>query len=147
VKFRWPFEKFARLGQCRAKCSPIAEQTARATTDKPNTAARIQEGYQFIIGHAYSPTRIIARGVRVRYRASDGTGPRPVPGGGRGRRLTDMLHWCRENVPAGTWAQHRHSERRTGEAPRNFARFYFVSEADTEAFRRRWSRTHLRGDL
>ncbi len=65
----------------------------------------------------------------------------PIPGSGLGRRLIDMLDWCGENVPADTWAQHHHSERRTGETPRDFARFYFVSEADTEAFRGRWSRT------
>ena len=35
-----------------------------------------------------------------------------VPCSGLGRRLTDMLDWCRENVPAGTWVQHHHSERR-----------------------------------
>jgi hypothetical protein len=49
-----------------------------------------------------------------------------------------LLAWCRENVPAGTWDQHHHSERRKGEPPADFARFYFASEADAEAFRRRW---------
>ena len=63
----------------------------------------------------------------------------PVPGGGLGRRLTDMLEWCRENVPAGTWVQHHHSERRKGEQPADFARF-FLYEAVAEAFRRRWMR-------
>jgi len=64
----------------------------------------------------------------------------PVPGSGLGRRLTDILDWCRENVPAGTWAQHHHSERRKGEPPADFARFYFLYEAVAEAFRRRWMR-------
>jgi len=64
----------------------------------------------------------------------------PVSGGGLGRRLTEMLDWCRENVLAGTWAQHHHSERRKGEAPADFARFYFMDEADAEVFRRRWVR-------
>ncbi len=63
----------------------------------------------------------------------------PVPGDGLGRRLTDMLDWCREHVAADTWGQHHHSERRKGEAPRDFARFYFVTEKDAEAFRREWS--------
>ncbi len=62
----------------------------------------------------------------------------PVPGSGLGRRLTDMLNWCRENAPPGAWAQHHHSERRKGEAPTDFARFYFANEADAEAFRREW---------
>jgi hypothetical protein len=35
----------------------------------------------------------------------------PVPVGGLGNRLTEMLMWCRENIPAGAWAQHGHSER------------------------------------
>ena len=54
--------------------------------------------------------------------------------------LTDMLDWCRENVPAATWAHHHHSEPRKGEAPADFARFYFLYEAVAEAFRRRWIR-------
>jgi len=49
-----------------------------------------------------------------------------------------MLACCRENFAAGTWDQHRHTERRKGEAPADFARFYFVNEADAEAFRERW---------
>jgi hypothetical protein len=28
----------------------------------------------------------------------------PVPVGGLGNRLTEMLMWCRENIPAGAWA-------------------------------------------
>ena len=62
----------------------------------------------------------------------------PAPGAGLGRRLTDMLDWCRQNVPAGEWAQHGHSERRKGEPPTDFARFYFLYEAVAQAFRRRW---------
>ena len=64
----------------------------------------------------------------------------PVPGSGLGRRLTEMLDWCRENVPAATWSHHHHSERCKGEAPKDFARFYFLYEAVAEAFRRRWMR-------
>jgi len=59
-----------------------------------------------------------------------------VPGSGLGQRLTDMLSWCRENVTAGAWDQHGHSERRKGEAPIDYARFYFANEADAAAFRR-----------
>ncbi len=68
----------------------------------------------------------------------------PVPGSGLGLRLTDMLDWCRENVAAGTWAQHHHSERRKGEPPADFARFYFLYEAAAEAFRRRIDSTSPR---
>jgi len=64
----------------------------------------------------------------------------PVPGSGLGRRLTDMLDWCRESFAAGAWDQHHHSERRKGEAPIDYARLYFASEAAAEAFRRRWLR-------
>jgi hypothetical protein len=63
----------------------------------------------------------------------------PVPGSGLGRQLTDMLDWCRANIAAGTWAQHGHGEKRKGEAPRDYARFYFASEADAAAFRRLWA--------
>ena len=44
----------------------------------------------------------------------------------------------RENVAAGAWDEHGHSERRKGEAPADFARFDFMAETDAEAFRRRW---------
>jgi hypothetical protein len=62
----------------------------------------------------------------------------PVPDGGLGRRLTDMHAWCAANVAAGEWAEHSHQERRKGFRPVDFARFYFASEADAEAFRQRW---------
>jgi len=39
----------------------------------------------------------------------------PVPPGGLGRRLTDMLDWCHANVAAGGWAQ-RPSGMREGRA-------------------------------
>jgi len=61
----------------------------------------------------------------------------PIPTLGLGNRLTDMVIWCRENVTAGEWAQHHHSEHRKDEASTAFARFYFMHEADAEAFRRR----------
>ena len=62
----------------------------------------------------------------------------PVPRSGLGRDLTEMIDWCRENIPAGTWSHHNHRERRKGKAPKDFARFYFLYEAVAEAFRRRW---------
>ena len=65
----------------------------------------------------------------------------PVPIGGLGNRLTEMLMWCRANVPAGTWDQHGHSERpkKARVMPAVSARFYFASEGDAEAFRKLWA--------
>ena len=63
----------------------------------------------------------------------------PIPVGGLGTRLTEMLMWCRRNTPAGTWAQHGHGGRSgSGGTPAVSARFYFANEADAEAFRRQW---------
>jgi hypothetical protein len=63
----------------------------------------------------------------------------PVPGGGLGRRLTDLLDWCRSHIAADTWAEHGHSEKRKGVATLYFSRFYFASEADAEMFRKLWA--------
>jgi hypothetical protein len=64
----------------------------------------------------------------------------PVPIGGFGNRLTEMLMWCRQNIAAGMWTQHGHFERLTARAvPAVSARFYFASEADAETFRKLWS--------
>jgi len=62
----------------------------------------------------------------------------PVPPSGLGRRLTDMLDWCHANVAAGAWAQHGTRCVGRASAPRTFARWYFLSDADAVAFRRRW---------
>jgi hypothetical protein len=61
-----------------------------------------------------------------------------VPPTGLGGRLSAMLTWCRENVPAGAWKMHGHSEQKPAAIPPDYARFYFASEADAEAFRQRW---------
>ncbi len=61
----------------------------------------------------------------------------PVPGNGLGRRLTEMLDWCRANIAAGDWTQHGRGERRPGDVPQDFARFYFVDSVDAETFRRK----------
>jgi hypothetical protein len=45
----------------------------------------------------------------------------------------------RENDPAGTWDHQGHSERSKGEPPADFARLYFLSEADAAAFRREFA--------
>ena len=63
-----------------------------------------------------------------------------VPIGGRGNRLTEMLMWCRANVPAGAWDQHGHFERPIKRAVSAvLARFYFANAADAEAFRKLWA--------
>lgn len=64
-----------------------------------------------------------------------------MPSMGLGGRLNEMHAWCRKNIAAGQWEQHGHrdNEQRDDRGiPIDFARFYFVSEADAEAFRRRW---------
>jgi hypothetical protein len=62
-----------------------------------------------------------------------------VPLLGGMRRLRGMLDWCGAHVAAGAWDMHHHSERRRGELPAEFARFYFTTDADAEAFGRRWT--------
>jgi hypothetical protein len=52
----------------------------------------------------------------------------PIPGSDSGRMFTDILDWCRENVVP-DWDLHRDAD---------LVRFYFLHEADAEAFRKRW---------
>ena len=52
----------------------------------------------------------------------------PVPAGGLGGRLNEMLDWCRANIAAGEWDQQGRSEKALGQVPADFARFYFVTE-------------------
>lgn len=84
----------------------------------------------------------MARSTNLRKREAEARFPHKVdiavPEFGLGNRLDEMLLWCRANVPAGTWAQHHHSEGRLGEAAVDCARFYFIEEADAEQFRRQW---------
>jgi hypothetical protein len=63
-----------------------------------------------------------------------------VPPDGLGKRLTDMHDWCHDQVAAGQWEQHGHSDDRRDERGIwiDFCRFYFMDEADAEAFRREW---------
>jgi hypothetical protein len=51
-----------------------------------------------------------------------------------------MLQWCRENIAAGAWQQHGFMDKTRRDdngIPIDYARWYFMSEADAEAFRRR----------
>lgn len=63
----------------------------------------------------------------------------PVPDGGLGGRLTEMMYWCREHVSHGAWEQHGHMEQGRGVIPVHVVRFYFMIGADAEAFRQRWA--------
>ena len=53
--------------------------------------------------------------------------------GGLGR-LKNMLDWCGANVAAGAWDMYRHNEGRKGARSLEYARFYFTTETDVEAF-------------
>ena len=54
-----------------------------------------------------------------------------------------MLDWCRANIAAGEWDQHGNSEKQPGQVAVDFARFYFMTEADAELFRWRWLSKYL----
>lgn len=59
----------------------------------------------------------------------------PLPAHGLGGRLNDMIAWCRERVAAGQWDQHDYTERKPGEMPVDYARFYLATAEAAEAFR------------
>jgi hypothetical protein len=66
----------------------------------------------------------------------------PVPAGGESWPFAEMLAWCHANVAAGAWAQHGHMDKKRRDdhgIPIGFARWYFMSEADAEAFKKRWA--------
>jgi hypothetical protein len=62
----------------------------------------------------------------------------PVPPGGLGNRLNQMLAWCVTNIRAENWEQHGHSEKQPGQVPVDHARFYFLIAEDADLFRWRW---------
>ena len=53
-------------------------------------------------------------------------------------RLSEMVEWCSANVEPDQWAHYSHVEKSRGEPPRDYARFYFMTEADADLFWRRW---------
>lgn len=64
-----------------------------------------------------------------------------VPRSGEPWPFTEMLTWCSANVPEGAWEQHGHMDKRRRDArgiPIDYARWYFVSEADAAAFDSCW---------
>jgi hypothetical protein len=64
-----------------------------------------------------------------------------VPAYGEPWPYVEMLAWCRDNVPAGAWAEHGFMDKKRRDdrgRPIDFARFYFANEADADAFKRRW---------
>ena len=58
--------------------------------------------------------------------------------GGLGKRLDDMIAWCRDNLATDAWAQFGHAEHEPGQAPRDFVRFLFLDEGAAERFQERW---------
>ena len=62
----------------------------------------------------------------------------PVPVAGFGNRLNEMEAWCRTNFHADQWAHHGHSQKEPGQIAKDYARFYFLIEADAELFRWKW---------
>lgn len=65
----------------------------------------------------------------------------PVSPYGQPWPYADMLAWCQTNVAAGAWAQHGFMDRKRRDdwgIPIDFTRWYFMSDADAEAFRQRW---------
>jgi hypothetical protein len=49
-----------------------------------------------------------------------------------------MIAWCRANIEPDQWAHHGHVEKMKGQVPRDYARFYFAAEADSDLFWWRW---------
>jgi hypothetical protein len=62
----------------------------------------------------------------------------PVPPGGLGQQLTEMLAWCREHAARGRWDCYGHQVRTPGNALQQFARFYFADRSIADAFEREW---------
>jgi hypothetical protein len=57
---------------------------------------------------------------------------------GLGNRINEMEAWCRANFHADQWAHHGHREKEPGQIAKDYARFYFLTEADADLFRWRW---------
>jgi hypothetical protein len=63
----------------------------------------------------------------------------PVPEGGLGKQLNDMIEWCGERFTDWTHAGITDKSRRDGLGIRmTFARFYFANELAAQEFRERW---------
>ena len=59
---------------------------------------------------------------------------------GLGNRIKEMEAWCRSNFHTDQWAHHNHSEKEPGQIAKDYARFYFLTEADADLFRWKWVR-------
>ena len=65
-----------------------------------------------------------------------------VPTYGQTWPFVEMVTWCRDNVPAGTWEEHSFIDKTRRDErgiPIDFARFYFTREVDAAAFQQRWA--------
>jgi hypothetical protein len=60
----------------------------------------------------------------------------PVPQGGLGRQLEEMVGWCHGR--AALWALHGRGSGDRRSPPRGYARFYFVEEPTAAAFAEAW---------
>ena len=60
----------------------------------------------------------------------------PVGPLGLGKRLTAMEDWLRCNGKPGRCAQHGHHDRKPGQTPLHWARFYFRDETIAERFQK-----------
>jgi hypothetical protein len=64
----------------------------------------------------------------------------PVPEGGLGKRLTDMIDWCGGRFADWTFHgvidEHQRDERGI---PIDFVRFYFIDEIAAQQFRQHWA--------
>jgi hypothetical protein len=61
-----------------------------------------------------------------------------LPDSGLGRRLVEMMAWCRDRMTADEWDSHTITERAPERPPITSVRFYFSTEAAAAAFKRQW---------
>jgi hypothetical protein len=61
-----------------------------------------------------------------------------IPDSGLGRRLIEMMAWCRDRMMADEWDSHTHTQRTPAGTPITSVRFYFSTEADAAAFKKQW---------
>jgi hypothetical protein len=71
-----------------------------------------------------------------------------VPTYGETWPFVEMVTWCRDNVPSGAWEEHSFMDKNRRDErgiPLDFARFYFMREADAAAFKQQWAGSIWRG--
>jgi hypothetical protein len=63
----------------------------------------------------------------------------PVPEGGLGKQLNDMIEWCDEQFTEWTHAGVTLPDRDDRGIPIDVVRFYFMDEIAAQKFRERWA--------